>query len=396
MTDGDAAGGARRRVSLADVAARAGVSAATASRSLRGVAKVAPNTRERVLEAALDLAYVTALQAAEAQAGPRRTVAVIVPFINRWYFGTATAAAADHLRGHGYDVLLYHLGSADVRDHFFSRMPLAGRVDGILSLSMPLTESHTLSLRALDLPLVSIGSSIPGSPSVGIDDVGAARAAVSHLLNLRHERIGLIAGRPDDTRFEFLSSFGRRLGYEEALGAAGLRFDPQLVVAGPYGIDGGAAAMAELLSRPLLPTAVLAEFDELAIGALWALRRAGLRVPEDISVIGIDDHEMAEFLDLTTVAQGVAQQGEVAARMLLQLLGAEPGGPPPSDTVLVPTRLVLRGTTAPPAARHPGPSRSDTAAAARESVELDHAEVDQDLGGQLLEVGPDGVQRLGG
>ncbi|MGI8456643.1 MAG: LacI family DNA-binding transcriptional regulator [Propionibacteriaceae bacterium] len=342
----------RQRVRLAEVAARAGVSSATVSRSLRGVPKVAPGTRQRVLDAARQLSYVTASQASATDSGPRHTVAVIVPFITRWFFATATAGAVDHLRSRGYDVLLYHLGNADVRDDFFHRMPLAGRVDGIMTLSMPLTEEHTLSLRALGMPLVSIGSSIPGSPSVGIDEVGAARAAVDHLLNLRHQRIGLIASRPDDRRFDFLSSFGRRLGFEEALGAAGLEFDDRLVVDGPHGIDGGAVAMSELLSRPQLPTAVLAEFDELAIGALWALRRAGLRVPEDVSVVGIDDHEMAEFVDLTTVAQSVAEQGQVAASLLLQLLGAEEGIPT-VEPIRLPIRLILRGTTAPPRRTEP-------------------------------------------
>lgn len=334
----------RQRVTLADVAIRAGVSTATASRSLHGGANVSPDTRRRVLDAAHELSY---LAVQDSDPGWRRTVAVIVPFVNRWFFGTVTAGAVDYLRGNGYDVLLYHLGDPDIRDRFFARMPLAGRVDGVLSLSMPLTEEHTLSLRALGMPLVSIGSTIPGSPSVGIDEVGTARTAVDHLLNLRHRRIGLIAGRPDDARFEFVSSSGRRLGYEMALAAAGIEVDEGLIVDGPHGIMGGTSAMTELLSRPTLPTAVLAEYDELAIGALWALRRAGLRVPRDISVVGIDDHEMAEFFDLTTVAQSVTEQGRVAARLLLQLLGAEPGSPP-AEPVVLPTRLVLRSTTAPP------------------------------------------------
>lgn len=334
-------------MTLADVAARAGVSEATASRSLRGVSRVAPVTRERVLDAARDLSYVTALQALTEQSGPRRTVAVIVPFITRWFFGTVTSAAVDYLRERGYDVLLYHLGNADIRDHFFERMPLARRVDGILSLSMPLSEEHTLSLRSMDMPLVSVGSTIPGSPSVGIDEVGAARSAVSHLLHLRHERIALIAGTQDDARFEFVSSHHRQLGYEQALGAAGIELDPRLVASGPHGIQGGAAAMAELLSGPVMPTAVFAEYDELALGALWALRRAGLRVPQDVSVVSIDDHEMAPILDLTTVAQNVERQGQAAAQMLLQLLGAEVGTPP-QERMVLPTNLILRGTTAPP------------------------------------------------
>ena len=337
------------RVSLQDVADRAGVSAATASRSLRGLAKVSPDTRQRVIEAARELSYTAALPAApEFAPGPRKTVAVIVPFITRWFFTTVTAAAVDHLREHGYDVLLYHLGSADVRDDFFARMPLAGRVDGILVLSAPLNEEHTLALRALDIPFVTVGTIVPGAPAVGIDAVGAARQAVNHLLHLRHRRIGLILGEADDPRFEFESSAERRRGCEEALQAAGLTLPEGLIATGPHGPEGGAEAMTELLSRPVLPTAVFAEYDELAIGALWALRRAGLSVPGDISVISIDDHAMASMFDLTTVAQDVRRQGAVAAQLLLQAVGGEQIRP--DQQVLLPTRLVLRGTTAPPAA----------------------------------------------
>ncbi|MFT3862000.1 LacI family DNA-binding transcriptional regulator [Micropruina sp.] len=340
---------ARRGARLEDVANRAGVSVATASRSLRGVAKVAPQTRARVLDAAheLDYAVSASVLAQRPEHDRRPAVAVIMPFFTRWYFSTATAAALRHLRDEGFDVLLYHLGSADVRDEFFERLPLAGRVQGIVSLSMPLREQHTLSLRALGLPLVSIGSHIEGWPSVGIDDVATARLAVNHLLNQGHERIGLIAGALDDARFGFTASMGRRLGYEQALNEAGIEFDEHLVVEGPHGVDGGAHAMSELLSRPGLPTAVLAEFDELAIGALWALRRAGLQVPRDVSVIGIDDVEMARFVDLTTVAQDVVAQGRLAAVQLLRQLRGE-SVPADAVHVLQPARLVLRDSTAPP------------------------------------------------
>lgn len=370
-----------QRARLVDVAALAGVSVATASRSLGEGAKVAPDTRQRVLDAARELSYRVAVSQSPSGPGRRRTVAIIVPFVTRWFFAKATVAALEVLRDGGYDVLLYHLGDAASRDDFFARVPLASGVDGILSLSMPLTEVHTLALRALGLPLVSIGSHIDGFPSVGIDEVASARLAVTHLLNQGHRRIGLIAGRPDDTRFDFTASMSRRLGYEEALASFGLGFDPQLVVEGPHGIDGGATAMTELLTRPDLPSAVFAEFDELAVGALWALRRAGLRVPQDVSIVGIDDAEMAEFVDLTTVAQDVDAQGRAAAHMLRQLLGDEPGSPD-QETVLHQVQLLLRGTTCPPApgrrsflpsddgagsSPQPGPSEPGTGGPARES-----------------------------
>ena len=329
---------------MLDVAALAGVSAATVSRSLRGMGKVSPDTRQRVLDAARELSYASTSPAAGRALGPRRAVAVIVPFVTRWFFSTVTAAAADLLRRYDFDVVLYHLGAVEDRDRFFDQMPLAGRVDGILTLSMPLTELHTLALRALGIPLVSVGAPIPGSPSVGIDEAGAARAATNHLVHLRHEHIGFISAVTDDPRFDFASSSLRRLGVEEALAGAGLTLDDQLLAAGPHGLEGGASAMTQLLTRSVLPTAVFAEYDELAIGALWALRRAGLRVPEDVSVVSIDDHEMAKMLDLTTIAQGVTEQGTIGARLLMDVLD---GVDVPVDPVVVPTRLVLRGTTAP-------------------------------------------------
>ena len=334
------------RASILDVAALARVSPATVSRSLRGRGKVSAQTRQRVLDAARELSYVVSPHASGLASGRTRSVAVVVPFITRWFFGTVVSGVTDMLRGSGYDVVLHHLGSASQRDRFFETMPLARRVDGILSLSMPLGEEHTLALRALGLPLVTVGSPVPGCPSVRIDEVAAARTAVNHLIHQGHERIGFLAGTPDDPGFGFVSSADRERGYREALETAGLPVDPAYRVAGGYGVDGGTAAMAELLSRPKLPTAVFAEYDELAMGALWALRRAALPVPEAMSVVGIDDHQLAAVMDLTTVAQDAHRQGAIAAELLLGALD-EPEDPP-VDELVVPTRLVLRGTTAPP------------------------------------------------
>lgn len=308
---------------------------------------MSPETRRKVVQAAHDLSYPASAAETAGAEGSRRSIAVIVPFIDRWFFGTVTAAAVSALHLQGYDAVLYHLGRADIRDQFFERMPLARRVAGILTLSMPLTEEHTLSLRALDLPLVSVGSTIPGSASVGVDDVGAARGAVNHLLHLGHRRIGLIAAEADDPGFAFVSSAQRRLGWTDALDTAGVPVDDNLIASGPHGVDGGAAAMARLLTRPILPTAVFTEYDELAIGAIWTIRRAGLDVPGDVSVIGMDDHEMAAMLGLTTVAQDPAAQGQAAARLLMHILESE-SGTPDLQPVVLPTRLLLRGSTAPP------------------------------------------------
>jgi len=335
-----------RHASIVDVAALAGVSAATVSRSLRGHSNVSPATRQRVVEAARELSYVISPQASGLASGKTGTIGIVVPFITRWFFANAVAGASTVLREAGYDVLLHHLGSAAARDSFFERMPLARRVDPVLTVSLPLTEEHTLALRALDMPLVTMGARMPGLTCVRIDDVAAASSAVYHLLHQGHEKIVMLAGFDEDQHFGFASSGDRRRGFRQAMASAGLAAgDQSIVVAGAYGIEGGAQAMDELLAGPRMPTAVVGEYDELAIGALRSLRRAGIPVPSRISVVGIDDHEMSSVVDLTTVGQPVQEEGATAAQLLLDTLGERL--PEPADLIL-PTRLVVRGSTGSP------------------------------------------------
>ncbi len=336
----------RRPPTIVDVAARAGVSPATVSRSLRGAGKVSPATRRRVLEAARALNYVTSPQASGLVTGRTGTVAVVVPFASRWYFATALAAVTDGLREAGLGVLLYHLGGAAHRDAFFEELPLARRVDAVITVSLWLDDTHKSRLQELELPIVALGARIPDLPQVAIDDEAAARTATTYLLNLGHERIAYIAGAHDDIELGFTSLGDRLGGYVAAMEEAGCSVDEDLVLSGVAGLHGGDAAMTELVSGTARPTAVLAEYDELAFGALWALRRAGIRVPADISVVGIDDHEMAAPLDLTTVRQPVAQLGHAAAALILDVLRGDTR--PEPATMIFPTQLIVRGSTAPP------------------------------------------------
>ena len=154
-----------RRASILDVAALAGVSASTVSRSLRGHSSISAATRQRVLEAARELSYSASPQASGLASGRTRTIGIVVPFVTRWFFVNVVAGAYEVLHEAGYDVLLYHLGTAQSRDRFFERMPLARRVDAVLALTLPLTDEHTLALRALDMPLVTVGAVLPACPA---------------------------------------------------------------------------------------------------------------------------------------------------------------------------------------------------------------------------------------
>ncbi|MEU5787514.1 LacI family DNA-binding transcriptional regulator [Micromonospora purpureochromogenes] len=351
-----------------DVARLAGVSTATVSRALRGLPTVSAATRRRVLAAAEQLQYAVSPSASRLAGGRTGTVAVVVPRITRWFFGTVVEAVEEFLHQAGYDLLLYNLGGREhVRQRVLRTANLHKRVDAIMLVATPLRPAELTALTALDLPgiIISSGTVVPGWPCVRIDDVAAARTATRHLLDLGHRRIAHISGDPDD-ELAFTTHLDRRRGYREALRAAGIRPDPSLDVESQFTIDGGTRATAELLARGEPPTAIFAACDEMAMGAITALRDAGLRVPQDVSVIGVDDHDLASVLGLSTIAQPAAEQGQLAARLLLDPLGTRTTGPyagrvpdqrvgggtddTPTPPVILPTRLVVRESTAPPRA----------------------------------------------
>jgi DNA-binding LacI/PurR family transcriptional regulator len=223
-------------------------------------------------------------------------------------------------------------------------MPLRRRVDAVLTVASSFDPAEQAALRALRVPLAVVGGHVAGFPRVGIDDAAGATAAVRHLLVLGHRDVAMISGDPRDPHGRVTTS-ARRAGFEAALTEAGIEPSPDRVVAEPWGVTGGMRAMAQLLSGRRLPTGVFAESDEMALGALQTLRRAGLEVPGRVSLVGFDDHEMALAGDLTTVAQPVRRQGRLAAQLLLQVLA---GTSPADGDVLLPTRLVVRGSTGPP------------------------------------------------
>lgn len=333
-----------------DVARLAGVSTATVSRALRGLPTVSEATRSRVLEAAAQLGYIASPSASRLAGGKTRSVAVVVPRITRWFFATVVEAAEDAFHQAGYDLLLYNLGGSEhERQRLLHTAALYKRVDAVMLVATPLLADDFASVTGLKLPgvTVSSGTRVPGWPSIRIDDVAAARTATEHLVRLGHRRIAHISGDPAD-ELAFTTHIDRRRGWCEALQAAGIEPDPLLDVEAEFTVAGGGRAVAELLRRGAPPTAVFAACDEMAMGAMAALRQAGLRVPADVSVIGIDDHDLAGVVGLTTVAQPAAEQGRLAAATLLRPLTQDDG--PVDETVILPTRLTVRESTAPPRA----------------------------------------------
>lgn len=343
---------------MADVARAAGVSLATASRALSGANGVAPATRARVLQAAESLSYVVSPEASTLKGGRTGRIAVIAPHVSRWFFGEMLEGAESVFRAEGLDVLLYVIGDPDDRREFFSRLPARRKVDAVLVIGIPVTQTERERLALMGVGIVAGGGQYSPYPYVSIDDEGAGRQAVDHLLYLGHRRIAMIdAIDPYATEWPI---DGRALAYTTALVDAGIPLDEDLFVRVPWGANDGARAMERLLSLRQPPTAVLAHSDELAFGALRTLRRAGVRVPDDISVMGIDDHPLAEQTDLTSIHQDVRRQGEVAGAKLVSLLRGERI----EQATILPTRLVPRGSTGPP------PGRNHSAAAPTAHAQL--------------------------
>lgn len=335
---------APEKIALADVARLAGVSPATASRALSNAYGVSPVTRARVLEVAERVNYVVSPEASRLARGATKRIALVVPHIERWFFGAMVAGLQSVLSDEGFDVLLYHVGDAEDRRRFFELLPARRKVDAVVVVAFPVADRERERLELMGVTIVAAGGQDASYPFVCIDDHVAGRQAVDHLIQLRHARIGMIEAIDPDQP-DWPTRPGRSRAYYDALTEAGLPVDEQLVVTGDWGAEHGAEAMARLLSLPKPPTAVYAHSDEVALGAMRTLRRSGLRVPDDVALIGIDDHPLADLVDLTTVRQPVREQGRIAAEMLVALLR----GDDVERGVHVPTRLVVRGSTAPPA-----------------------------------------------
>lgn len=331
---------------IVDVAARAGVSVATVSRALRGLPGVSEATRRLVQDIAAELGYVASPSAAGLPTGRTGAVAVVSPVARGWYFTAVLEGAQEVLTANGYDVLRYDLSEVETnRRKVFDTQLLRKRADALLIMSLPLTADEVGALHAMHRPVIVVGPIVPGLSCVRVDDVEVGRAATGHLVELGHRRIAFAGGDPDD-HLGFPVSPDRRVGYAEALHAVGVEPDPALTVPAKFTVEAGIAAFAELAARGTEPTAVFAVSDEVAMGVMYEARRRGLRVPEDLSVVGVDDHDLSWLFGLSTVAQDVREEGRLAAAALVERLRS--GADVEPEVTTVPTKLIVRESTARP------------------------------------------------
>jgi len=334
-----------------EVARRAGVSTATVSRALSGNGPVSSASRRKVIEAAALLDYVVSSNASSLASGRTKNIGLIIPCLARWYFSAAVEGAQHALMRHGYDVTLYDLsGEGAERDRVFDQFLQRQRIDGLVAISLELSASEIERLRALGKPVVAIGGPIEGIVTLAVDDIEISRLATQHLLTLGHTQIAHVGGSEKfDANFHIPTN--RHVGYELALRDAGIETRPDFTVTADFTIEGGYHSAKQLLGDPRRrPTAIFAACDEMAIGCILAARDLGLAVPRDVSIVGIDGHELAEFFGLTTVEQYPREQGSRAVDLVVGQLQPDA---PAEETVSLPLAhdLVVRTSTArPPAA----------------------------------------------
>ncbi|ABM07111.1 LacI family DNA-binding transcriptional regulator [Paenarthrobacter aurescens] len=334
---------------IKDVAERAGLSVATVSRALSGKGNVSPSSRERARSAAAELGFVLSYHASSLASGRTHNVGLVVPSVHRWFFSAVIEGASAALLEAGYDLTLYNIGENPAhRQSVFNDFLLRKRVDAVIAVSLELSEAEIQQLHAVHRPIVGIGGPLPGASTIRIDDAGIALKATNHLLGLGHTKIAHITGHEAyDQDFHLPGT--RRSGFEKAMNDADCPVRPEWIVSADFTIEGAYASARQLLaSAPERPTAVFAASDEMAIGTILAARDFGLRIPDDLSVMGIDGHDLGNVLGLTTIDQDAKGQGALAVRTLL---GAINNGLvlEPADTQH-PTKLVVRTSTAVPRA----------------------------------------------
>lgn len=337
----------KKPVTIRDVARRAGVSVATASRVVSGKNVVSPQTRDRVLAVVAELGFSPSPAARRLSLGRTMTIGVVVSFLTR-------PQAAERLRGvesvladSDYDLVIYNVESTQRRDHYLETLVQPHRTDGLLVVSLPPRPDQAAALQAAPVPVVFVDVHVPAvaaMPRVVGDDVAGGEIAGRHLLELGHRRIGFI-GDAAESPFGFTSSQDREQGLRRALAAEGVELRPEWVGHGAHGrYEARDLARRMLVAEPR-PTAIFAASDTQALGVVAAAHETGLNVPEDLSVIGYDDVEAADYVGLTTIRQQLFESGRRGAEILLAEI--EQRSSPAAVVRLLP-ELVVRGTTAPP------------------------------------------------
>jgi LacI family transcriptional regulator len=331
-------------VTIYDLAREAGVGIGTVSRCLNDQPHVSAQTRAKVLAVAKRLSYQPHAQAQRLASRRTNNISVIIPSFTNYFFVQVLQGVQDQAADSGVDLILYSVSHPVQVDQYLRRSLHRGHVDGVLFFSMKLPENHAAKFEQMHLPLVLVDAFHPSFDSIQVQNREGALAATRHLLNLGHRSIAMI-----NADLSTLPAQERMAGYRMGLEEARVPFRDDRVFVGDSGKndgfnrEAGREAMQRLLDANTgddRVTAVVIASDVQAIGALEATRSAGIRVPEDLALVGFDDIELAQYAELTTMRQPMYEMGQLAMEKLIRRI-KEPGAPP-TLTSFLPSLIVRR------------------------------------------------------
>ncbi|GAJ99423.1 catabolite control protein A [Geomicrobium sp. JCM 19055] len=325
-----------------DVAAEAGVSMATVSRVVNGNPNVKPATRTKVLDAIQKLEYRPNAVARGLASKRTTTVGVIIPDISSIFFSELARGIEDIATMYKYNIILCNSDNNKEKEIHLVNTLLEKQVDGILFMGGEITEEHAEQLNRSHVPVVLAATFHEDGdfPSVNIDYVQAAKDAVMMLIDKGHERIGMVSGSLEDP----VNGYQKFRGYKDALSSKGKEFDESLIAIGDYTYDSAIEAVQQLLSKENRPSAIFVATDEMALGVIHGLQDQGIRVPEDVEVVGFDNTRLATMVrpTLTTVVQPMYDIGAVSMRLLTKYMNKEEVS---DGVVVLPHRLEYRNST---------------------------------------------------
>jgi LacI family transcriptional regulator len=328
---------------IREIARRAKVSTATVSRTINRVPTVDPQLAKRVWKVVEELGYYPNTQARALVSGKSRIFGLIVSEITNPFFPEIVQSFEDIAVQHNYEILLSSTIHDPKRMELAVRRMIERRVDGVAILTFGMEEPLIEDLRFRKVPLVfvDVGPHVPGVSNIKVDYQHGIRQAVQHLAAMRHTRIAFVMG-PSHLK----SALARRSAFEESMKEIGLKVPSDLVVSGDHTMEGGMKALTQLIALRDRPTAVICSNDMTAIGVLREAYDCGIAVPRELSVVGFDDIRLAQFTipPLTTVQMSQVDLAKLAFQALIH--ETEPRGASLNGEYVLPTRLILRHSTA--------------------------------------------------
>ena len=324
-----------------DVAELAGFSIATVSRVLNFPERVSEKTKQKVLAAIDELGFIPKADARDRARKEIGRIGVITPFFTLPSYAQRLRGIAAALVESPYDLTIYTVDSQERLDGYLTVLPFSNQVDGLIIVTLPIDEPALTRLQQAQIPTLLVENRVTGFASIEIDNWQGGKMAAEHLVSKGHTRCAYVGNtvlpeytlRPEDIRLE---------GYRQTLHDHGFALPDEYIKLPVFPPKDPDKQIFELLSLPEAPTAIFAATDDLALRALKVARKMGVRIPEDLAVIGFDDIDFAEYMELTTISQSLYESGKIAADQLIAQLGSPSS---PIKNTFIQLKLIERGTT---------------------------------------------------